>query len=136
MEKHGVRSRDSMLGRKRFLILLVVGGVTLAIITLRFQFCECTNIPCISCLVVEQNTICMSSNGLNHLPLQPCGCPELSRGPLGAPAPPPPPPVCGSALTGAVEVFVLEVLWDEFKETPLSRLALVLVHMRRRRNIS
>lgn len=43
MEKYGVRSPDKMLGRNRFLVLLVGGGVTLAIISLSLQFCECTN---------------------------------------------------------------------------------------------
>lgn len=30
-----------MLGRNRFLVLLVGGGVTLAVISLSLQFCEC-----------------------------------------------------------------------------------------------
>lgn len=33
---------DKMLARNRFLLLLVVGGVTLAIISLSLQFCEYT----------------------------------------------------------------------------------------------
>lgn len=81
MEKSWVHSRDKMLGRNRFLVLLAVGGVTLAIISLSLQFCECTHISCSSySVVVEQKPACMSPSSQNSL--------EHSRGPLGALAPP------------------------------------------------
>ena len=57
MEKHKVHSGDKMLGRKRFLMLLLAGGVTLAIISLSLQFCECKNLSYTSCLVVEPNPV-------------------------------------------------------------------------------
>lgn len=72
---------------------------------------------------VEQKIVCMSQN---HLPLWSCNSRSTAVG-LSLPWLPHSLWFC----TCAVDVFVLEVLWDEFKETPLSRLALVPIRSHR-----
>lgn len=49
MEKDAVQVLDKMLGRnRRFFLLLLAGGVTLAIISLSLQFRECANVSSVS----------------------------------------------------------------------------------------
>lgn len=57
MEKDTAQLHDKMLGRNRFLLLLLAGGVTLAIVSLSLQFCECTNVSSISCVAIEEKTV-------------------------------------------------------------------------------
>lgn len=44
LEKDAVQRPDEMLGRNRFLLLLLAGGVTLAFVSLSLQFRECANV--------------------------------------------------------------------------------------------
>lgn len=91
-----------MLGRNRFLLLLLAGGVTLAIISLSLQFRECANVS--SMLKGKLSPRVLHCHSVNV---------RSAAGGLSS--------LCGSHLLGGGHC---PVLWDEFQGMAFSRLPL------------